>query len=68
MKLRSFGVNELFLIVLSQTLCAYPVQEVAMIIFHLLFHAMMALIQFLSFCVIAFVASNFFKSGSWNCR
>jgi hypothetical protein len=40
--------------------CGY---EVAMIIFHLFFHAMMAIIQLLSFCVIAFVASNIFKSG-----
>jgi len=35
-----------------------------MIIFHLFFHAMMAVIQFVSFLAIAFVANNIFKSGS----
>ena len=35
-----------------------------MIIFHLFFHAMMAVIQIVSFCAIAFFASNIFKSGS----
>ncbi len=35
-----------------------------MVILHLFFHAMMAIIQFVSFVVIAFVASNLFKSGS----
>ncbi|ESS66800.1 hypothetical protein MGMO_176c00110 [Methyloglobulus morosus KoM1] len=35
-----------------------------MIILQLFFHAMMAVFQFVSFLVIAFVASNIFKSGS----
>jgi hypothetical protein len=33
-----------------------------MIIFHLFFHAMMAIIQLVSLCLIAFVASDIFKS------
>lgn len=40
--------------------------EVDMVILQLLFHAMMAIFQFVSFLAIAFVASNIFKSGSWN--
>jgi hypothetical protein len=35
-----------------------------MIILHLFFHAMMAVIQVGSICVIAFVASKVFKSGA----
>jgi hypothetical protein len=38
--------------------------EVDMVILQLLFHAMMAIFQFVSFLAIAFVTSNLFKSGS----
>lgn len=37
-----------------------------MIIFHILFHVMLAIVQFLSVCLIAFVGSRLFKGTSIN--